>query len=278
MAPRNVRRLFVGGSLAVALAGCGGELFQSRWTSGPIHIDGKLDEWHDTMMSVEDGLVSVGFQNDGEHLYVAVSSNDRRLGMRVLRSGLTVWLDPDGGKAHTLGVKYPVGAPPGERFERAGESGGERRGPPSEEEVAAMVDKASYELEVIEDGESRLLAVDDAASRYGIDAAMRMEGGAFHAELQVPLTRGNGMEAGLGLTPGHVVGVGLDSPLMRRPAGGGFGGRGGGGMGGGPPGGGMGGMGGGGRRGGRGGPPGGGERSPAQPIDVFVKVQSAAKG
>lgn len=273
-----VTRLSVAVCVAGALAGCGGETYESRWAAAPIKVDGDLAEWQGAMTAVDEGDVTVGFQNDGANLYLAIASKDRRLGMRALRNGLIVWLDPAGGKGRTFGVKYPVGAAPVAESDRGEAGRGERRGPPDDEQIAAMVDRASYEPQLIEDGETRLLGVGDAASRYGIDAALRMEGGTFQAEMKIPLERGEGMESGLGVAAGAALGISLDSPAMgsRTHAGGG---RRGGGMG--PPGGGMGagGWGRGGAGGGTGGgPPGGGRAAMAKPIDVWVRVQTAAEG
>jgi len=267
--------------LLLTAPGCGGETLESRWAEAAPKLDGRLEDWNGALTSADDGRLSVGFRNDAKHLYLAFSTSDQRLAMRVLRRGLTVWLDPDGGRKHAMGVRFPIGAglPQGGAGEQPGEwrsaregdedRGGRAPGPPAPEEIAAMVDRASYELDWIEGDATRRLGVDDAASRYGIDAALRMEQGVFACEIALPLSRGDHMMAGLGVPVGKAIGITLDSPGMEgrggRGGGGGFGGRGGppggmGGRGGGPPG---------------GGPP-GGRAAMAQPIDAHFTVRTAA--
>ncbi|HKK09385.1 MAG TPA: hypothetical protein VJ939_01050 [Bacteroidales bacterium] len=51
--------------------------------------------------------------NDGDSLYIALKFPERVVKAKVLRKGLTVWLDPSAKKGRAYGVKYPVDGLPG---------------------------------------------------------------------------------------------------------------------------------------------------------------------
>ncbi len=48
------------------------------------------------------------FSNDSDSLYIALKFPERMVKAKVLRKGLTVWLDPSAKKSRAYGVKYPV--------------------------------------------------------------------------------------------------------------------------------------------------------------------------
>ena len=62
--------------------------------------------------------------NDGQDLYIVLSTSDTALRRQIFRQGLIVWFDPSGSDKKHFGLKYPVGVPPEERESR----GGYRRG------------------------------------------------------------------------------------------------------------------------------------------------------
>ena len=249
-----------------------------------ITIDGHVDEWPQ-LEPLEETHVSAAAQNDGRNLYLMIATSDQARRRQLLAAGIIVWLDGEGGKKHTFGIRLP-----GMLF--SGPLGG-RRGPrnemppPPDLGDASQVPSLSY-VEIVGPGKDdrRRLELDTTRS---IQAARSQTAGTLTLELQIPLQRNDASEHAIGTHPGRVIGLGLETPKIERPeepaqgpggAGGhrggmgGFGGHGGGGGGHG----GMGGMGGGGGRGG--GPPGGGgygdhvER--AEPLKYWTTVQLAA--
>lgn len=132
-------RLLVGplGVTLLLLAGCGhGLQIVSHWTANPIAVDGADADWGDRRYAPENLPITFSVTNDASHLYVYVMTNDRPLQMRVLRSGIELWLDPKGGDRNYFGIRLP-GAdvrslPPlmgwGENSGLSGGFGGQRSG------------------------------------------------------------------------------------------------------------------------------------------------------
>ncbi|HEX3074557.1 MAG TPA: hypothetical protein VHP30_13180 [Ignavibacteriales bacterium] len=101
---------------AGGFAGCGGSMeMASKYSGGVVIIDGNDKDWEGKTTYLKDEKMLVGFQNDGENLYVMVSASDRDKQMQIMRLGLTFWFDEKGGTDKKFGVKYPVAMTPGER-------------------------------------------------------------------------------------------------------------------------------------------------------------------
>jgi hypothetical protein len=214
---------------AAWLVACGGPPQRAaHWRDREIAIDGKLDEWADLASELEGGrertAARVGIANDGEALYLGLETNDPNLMRLVSHRGLTVWVDPAGGRAHTAGVRFPLPAarPPS----RWGEIGGSRPG-------GAQLD--SLELLGPQPYTRRELS---APGADGVLAAIVFGERGLSYELRVPLAA-VAPAWGLGVKPGDLIGVGVQSkgveprPMRGR---GEAGGRGPGGPGGGGPG------------------------------------------
>lgn len=285
----------------------------SEWAATPVVVDGVNNEWP-TLVSIDkDVRFSIAVKNDGQYLYLALITSDGPTASQALNSGLIVWFDAGGGSKKRLGIKYPLGREPGSQQgagEGRGGAGGWQRGRPSgssgdEGNPAAGSGGQEGQPPDPERAWSRRLAdprltlaellgpgKDDVKSlALDLSQPIRMKLG--HAEgmlvyeLAIPLAKTTDSPDGLGVGPGAVVGIGLETPERKTSTGsapggygGGMGGRGGGmggrggGMGGGY--GGMGGRGGGmGGRGGEMGGPGGAHGQAQKPLKVWTTVQLA---
>ncbi len=242
--------------LFVALQmGCRSVLrLESTWRSRDISIDGKSDDWMGLKYYFEDVSVSVGLINDDRHLYVSMMTENRLVMSQIMMQGLTLWLDPKGGKEKALGIKFPLGRQEGERKQEGGPVPPESTEMWNRENMTERFPEALTELAVLGPKEEVVekLPVDDAK---GIDVKLRVDAGLLTYEIRIPLFPSEEHPYAVGAKLGDTIGFGFESPkmAMQRPAGmrdGGMrgGGRGGppGGMGGGSPGG-MGGMRGGGK-------------------------------
>jgi hypothetical protein len=252
------------------------------------------------------GRVSVAASNDDRFLVLTLTTHDRRLYSLMFRNGMTLWLDPSGGRRRTLGVRYPLGieSPPGRDIsrmgpDRRGRDGGP--GPGREPEPDALLPPAQV-LEILGSGgeEPRRVLASDIP---GFALEILDSDDTFTYRLKMPLTGADDRSVGVGARAGETIGVGWETgrekaeglspegPGSRDGMGGGRGGGSRGGMGGGMGGDMSGDMGGG--RGGRGrggmgrGSPddrsGGGTgreepRKIADPLKVWVKVRLAAPG
>jgi hypothetical protein len=218
--------------------GCRSALkLESNWRSRDLSIDGKSDDWIGVKYYFEDVSVSVGLINDDRHLYVSMITENRLVIGQIMMQGLTLWLDPKGGKEKTFGIKFPLGR------QEARKKGGEPMPPESmemrnQENMTGRLQEALTKLAVIgPEGEVvEKLPVDDAK---GIDVKLRVDAGLLTYEIKIPLSRSEEHPYAVGAKVGETIGLGLESPklTMEIPDGMRGGGMRGGGMGGGPPGG-----------------------------------------
>lgn len=247
---------------------------ESRPPVHPVIVDGRSDDWSGNLYILDDELISVGFLNDQENLYICLLAENDALRTRMMQSGLTVWFDPTGGKKKALGIRILPGPHPG-------------RGPmPKPQEGAREMDASKdeppggfrTEIEIIDpaSGGIRKFDPEDAG---GIDIKAVPSSGLYVYELKIPLIRSDEFPIAVGASPGNKIGIGFETKKRdsgERP---GPEDRGMGGDGGRPPmGGGM--PGGRGRPGGgrMGGMRGGGEPQMSRDLKIWVLVQTAAGG
>jgi hypothetical protein len=248
-------------SLALSmLIGCSTLELESTWKDRDITLDGKGGDWLGAKYYFEDSAISVGLINDEQHLYVSMMTENPMVRTQIMQQGLTVWLDPKGGKNKTFGIKFPLGRQ-GEEQEGERMAQREMMDETAREEMMQMLQELMTELEVLGPDEE-VLAKMDIDDVRGIEVKMRNAGGTFVYELRIPLTSSEEYPFAVGVKPGDMIGVGFLSPKMhmKRPSGMRGGGRTPGGGGGLPPGGGMGGMG----------------RMIPQDLKIWAKVQLAS--
>ena len=168
-------------------------------------------------------------------------------------SGLTVWIDADGGKDKIFGLRYTGGPSMEELQQRQVDSA--RTMPEGEGQFPGMDKfrdkmKKRPEFAVVDSKSEQIVPIPKDGSK-GPRAEFYSDGGFYNYEFSVPLELFSADFYGLELKPGQKIGIGsiwggFDRDEMRKEMGGGPGGGGmgggpppGGGMGGGPPGGGM---------------------------------------
>jgi hypothetical protein len=252
----------------IILSGCSqGKLeLNSDWLDREIIVDGKSDDWLGAMYYFEDENISLGLLNDENFLYACLIAEDQFIRTQVMRQGLTLWFDPDGGKKKTFGIKYPLGRQAGDRSMRPGFPARREEGERGQEQFRERFKEAMTELEILgpEKDESKRMSVEEAK---GIKIIVRPLSGMLVYELKVPLLRSEEYPYAVGAKAGDTIGIGFLSPKLKtgpqrwRPGGG-------------WPGGGRGGLGG--MPGGRGMPGGGRMSGMSRTIKVWAIVQLAA--
>jgi hypothetical protein len=259
----------------LALAGCATfntYTTESHAVSQPITIDGLTDDWPGELYVVPNERMSIGYQNDGRYLFVAMIIEDSFQRYQVMSQGLTIWFDPKGGTVKSFGIRYPLGLPPGRR--PAPRPGAEGEGLT----LSNLPDDALAELEIVhsEKEPGRRISVVDAKSE-GLEIKVVPGTGLLVYEMKILLATDAAHPLGIGAPPGSVVGIGFETPkydpsAAARPApAGGTGGAGN------PPTGGMSGRGGYGGSGGMGGRS--GLMGLSEPLKIWAIVQLApAKG
>lgn len=246
-APVKISMLFVAsGLLVLGAAACSATtayLTDSAPATREITVDGRSDDWVGVLSVVREGKAEEGFLNDQNVLYVCFATGDEFLRRQIADGGLTVWFDPKGGDAKTLGIRYPLA-----KLRRQRPAGPQGETPPQGEEVPppASGEPAGDEASVLEilrsdSGAVQKLKISDAKD---LEIAASEESGLFVYELKIALQSSANRPLALAATAGAKVGIGFEVPKSERRSGsgrpgGGMGGRGGGGMGGGTGGGGR---------------------------------------
>ena len=218
--PSATRMLRFGPALCllVLLSGCGGSAPLVESSRADATIDGKAEDWSGGLRLVdgERGL-SLGLRNDDDALYSVVVVRDRFKALQILRGGLTVWIDPLGGDAKTVGFRFPVGGgPAGPDAEGPG-----RRGQRDPEAVRAMLREraavAFAEVEFLTDGADEGMR-EAAAAQGGFAVAGAFDQGELVLEMRVPL-RSADAPISVGAAPGATVGIQMSTPEapQRRP-------------------------------------------------------------
>ena len=81
----------------------------NQWAIKPLKIDGKLDDWGDTLKNYnEDTRFSFGISNDQETLYLAIKSKDRQNLNRILSRGITFSVNTEARKKPGATIIFPV--------------------------------------------------------------------------------------------------------------------------------------------------------------------------
>lgn len=208
----------------------------SRWTDREITVDGDHGEWPGPLVPFDEHRrLTAAAVNDGQVLYIVLSTSDAALRAQIMGQGLIVWFDPAGGEKKAFGVKFPVGMANGDR---PGRGRGFQRPDPS---AAGAPDDPLQPSRSL-DPPNRLEVFgpqkDDAHSFVadkvpGLSVKVGQVEGALVYEIKVPLARTDEYPYAVQAQSGALIGFGLETPKRERPSRGNRGGMGGMGRGGG---------------------------------------------
>lgn len=259
-------------AILVLSSGCASNSLeiQSHWSVGVINVDGRRDDWADTLLTyIEDHQAGLGLRNDGENLHFVFRFRYRTRMRTIMLGGVTLWLDKTGEKKKDFGLHY-VGRIPSE-MERP-RMGGEGRFPDrlSPHDMRDFMEKQERmagKVAII-DKESSKVVIVDADGSVGPAVASADTLGIYTYEFSIPLGEKKESFYAVEAQPGDTIAVGLEWGGVGR---GEYdrmrGGRGGGQRGGGRPDG-TGSRGG----GGRGGSMGGFRREPPKKQEIWLKI------
>ncbi len=81
----------------------------SHWVSQPPPIDAKLTDWQQAKpVFIADSSLKIMAENDGTNFYLGLSTDDPEYQEYFRRSGITLWIDPQGGKSKRVAVYFPA--------------------------------------------------------------------------------------------------------------------------------------------------------------------------
>jgi hypothetical protein len=270
------------------LSGCSSMLLvKSSWNNNQTVIDGKDNDWDDTMFYIPDAQLTAGIRNDSSNMYIILKATNRQQAFQIMGLGLTIWFDPSGGTGEKFGIHFPLGRQGGESTRPSEGDNTSEDTDEAQNQPPSFTDMIPNELDILganENGPVRLTIAD----AKGIELQINRNTDGLIYELEVPLHKSPEHPYAISAN-GKYVGIGFEGGKFEAKKGEGSGGRGmrgGGEGGGGYPGGegggeGMpGGTGGGGMRGGRGRNYGGEGSQHQQPkqIDFWLKAKLASPG
>ena len=79
------------------------------WQESKVNIDGSNKDWPSPYPEYDD-KASFGYciSNDKENLYITVETGDPATQLKIIRNGLTVWIDKTGKKEETTAINFPL--------------------------------------------------------------------------------------------------------------------------------------------------------------------------
>lgn len=93
--------------VVLALTSCSSSMYQSTWQTKPVIADGNPTEW---TLPLRYGDAKSGLQynvtNDETNLYVCIRATERPAQVKILSSGMTIWIDPSGENKETTGIHF----------------------------------------------------------------------------------------------------------------------------------------------------------------------------
>lgn len=210
------RIVWRGCSLVVALLLLIGCKKTIKWDSvrpeQAIVVDGNLDDWGSTVQSLSKKGIRVAVANDDEFLYIGLSTDDPDVQRQVMARGLLLWLDAEGGRGKTFGIKYPIGL----TATMIGQGGFGRRGGEglNEEERRRRFEDSLVNLEIHDTQEDPLRLT--VAEFEGGELAFARSFGSASYELKIPLQITNAFPYAVGAAPGAAIGIGIETPELDR--------------------------------------------------------------
>jgi|WetSurMetagenome_2_1015567.scaffolds.fasta_scaffold53700_3 hypothetical protein len=219
---------------AVALslcAACKLPQLESQWRDRDIAIDGSTAEWSGLLHYPEGSKIGIGIVNDDASLYLCLTSEDREMASRILRSGFSVLFESKGQKGKRFGVDFPLGmklyGPP------SGESRDDDDGEPDRAGMKARSEarmEASLRvLALLGPGENDTLPMATLmAESQGVAVRIKPSQERCVYELKVPLNQDSLFHYAIGVGKDTLIVVTLETNTTSRPfngpRGGGFGG------------------------------------------------------
>jgi hypothetical protein len=265
------------------------------WQDKPITVDGHNTDWPSPYPEYDDkAMLGYAVSNDRENLYITVETGDEATQMKILKEGLTVWIDKKGEQNELTAINFPLPSEikPGDAENRKRPSGGQWQQGQGAGGGSDQQEKKRMELE------ERVRALLPGAGEYSLQGFKScnlqfplMENDTCGIKVRIDIDSDNEMvwEAVVPLKTfyfkgevsrpdrGKPISVCFETTGMKRPAGQNNGNHGNGGGGGMRPSFGMGGMGGMGMRMGSGGGGGRGGNHSAQTPDIMEPAYKSTK-
>ena len=93
----------------LVLGSCSSEMYQATWQTKKVVADGNPTEWSLPLRysDPKSGL-QCNITNDETNLFICIRATEQPAQMKILSSGMVIWLDPSGKNKETVGIKFPL--------------------------------------------------------------------------------------------------------------------------------------------------------------------------
>jgi len=79
------------------------------WQVSPITIDGKNNDWPSAYPEYDEkAQIGYAISNDKENLYITMETGDPATQLKILKEGMTVWIDKSGSEDEVMAINYPL--------------------------------------------------------------------------------------------------------------------------------------------------------------------------
>jgi hypothetical protein len=197
--------------LLFSIAGCNESVIKSIWRQADQNNTISISDDSRPMIYFEEQKIGVGFQNDADNLYIMLKTSDRGMQQKVMRAGLTIWLDSKGKKNKAFGVHFPLGMQAfrnSMRGERSPEEGSDE----PRRHFAARMDT----LEILGPSKDERHRI-PRENGLGIVATFSDTTGWMDYELTIPLKAANESPYTLVAKPGDIIGIGFETAKINMP-------------------------------------------------------------
>ncbi len=85
------------------------DVVPGTWQATPVAIDGDSKDWPSPYPNYDaKAMVAYATSNDRENLYITMQTGDELTQLKILKQGMTVWIDTGGKKDGQLKINYPL--------------------------------------------------------------------------------------------------------------------------------------------------------------------------
>jgi hypothetical protein len=153
-------------------------------TNEAVIVDGMRNDWMGRLTQIEDDNIAFGFKNDDKSLYILVVTANRQNIMKILNTGLTLWINSEGGEE--LGFRYPLKPLPEDLREIRGFGDAKKDQQQDPMDFISALKRINNQIQVITKDEYPIYTADASIGKY-IKGNFNMSEGQFVIELQIPL-------------------------------------------------------------------------------------------
>ncbi len=79
------------------------------WQAKPITVDGYNNDWPSPYPEYDEkAMLGYAVSNDKENLYITIETGDPATQLKILHTGITLWIDKTGGREATTAINFPL--------------------------------------------------------------------------------------------------------------------------------------------------------------------------